>query len=395
MSIATVIPRAHARSPEIAPYQARQLSYPEEVASIWDIVGDHGSLTAYQRLDWIERVVRHLAKTARAEPIFIVVAERTTGRVIALVPLALTRRFGLRTVSWLDLGVCDYAAPVIAPGWAIRPHEAVAFWAAVRAVLPPADLIQIERIPATVEGMTNPLALLPGAEPMTMHASGVAIEGDPATLLARLCRPSTLKDLGKQRRRLERAGPVRFACAGTPADVDALFDALVEQRRSRFAAMGRFDLLIRQEVQDFYRDAAHDGLTGGAARLLGLSVDGQWIAAAYCLVHRGTLHGLLLTTTSEDRWRNTSPGAQIVTECLRWAREQGLDYFDFTVGNHAYKQDFGVESRELKSYRSALTLAGRCIASLETAGERVMQTVERYPAVYSKLRAFRRAIRRI
>ncbi len=395
MSIATVIPRAHARSPETAPFHARRLTSPDDVAAAWNAVAERGALTAYQRLDWIERVIGHLAASARAEAVFIEVAERATGQVVALVPLARTRRLGLRTVAWLDLGVCDYAAPVLAEDRGFGPHEAVAFWAAVRAVLPPADLIQIERIPATVEGVPNPLAAMPGARPMTMHASGVAIEGEPATLLSRLCRPSTLKDLGKQRRRLERAGQVRFTCAGTPAEIDDLFGALVEQRRVRFAAMGRFDLLQRPEVRDFYRDAALAGLRGGAARLLGLSVDGQWIAAAYCLVHRGVLHGLLLTTTSDERWRNASPGAQIVTECLRWAGDQGLHYFDFTVGNHPYKQDFGVEVRELKQYRAPLTLRGRCVALGLSAEESVMETLDRHPGLRLRLQKVRRAVRKI
>lgn len=358
-------------------------------------MADSGTLTAYQRFDWIDLVLAHLAGSAQAEPIFVAVAEEGSGRVVALAPLVRLRRFGLRVLTWMDLGVCDYAAPVAAAGAVFDPDEAVALWAAVRAVLPPADLIQIERIPAHVDGVPNPLAGLPQARPMAMQASGVAIEGDPSTLLSRLCRPSTLKDLGKQRRRLERAGTVRFTRATTPAEIDDLFEALVEQRRTRFAAMGRFDLLARPEVQAFYRDAAQAGLTGGAARLLGLSLDGQWIAAAYCLVHHGCFHGILLTTVSDERWRNASPGAQIVTECLRWARAEGLHYFDFTVGNHPYKHDFGVEIRELKSLRIALTLRGYCAATLAILAEALMRRLDEHPAIRARLQRIRRRIRKL
>ncbi len=38
--------------------------------------------------------------------------------------------------------------------------------------------------------------------------------------------------------------------------------------------------------------------------------------------------------------------------------EEGLHYFDFTVGNHAYKHDFGVETRDLWTIRRALTPQG-------------------------------------
>ncbi len=402
MSTATAFAEPRTRARATPRFQARPLS-PEAAATAWADLSARGALTAYQRFDWIEGILAHLAGPSGARPVFVEVREGESGRVVALVPLAHLRRHGLRTLTWLDLGVCDYAAPALAAGVVFGPEEAAAFWKAVRAALPPADFIRIERIPSTVGSATgpvpnpvpNPLALLPAARPMAMQASGVAIDGDPATLLARLCRPSTLKDLGKQRRRLERAGAVRFTRAATPEAIDDLFQALVEQRRTRFAAMGRFDLLARPEVQAFYRDAAQAGLAGGAARLLGLAVDGEWIAAAFCLVHEGSFHGILLTTTSDERWRNASPGAQIVTECLRWAREEELGYFDFTVGNHPYKHDFGVETRDLATIRQALTPQGFVAEAALRAGDALMATLDAHPTLRARLQRWRRAIRKL
>lgn len=69
--------------------------------------------------------------------------------------------------------------------------------------------------------------------------------------------------------------------ATAPAEVEAIFEALVEQRWQRFAEMGRFDLLARPEVRDFYRAAALEGLAGGPARLFGLSVNDTWMATGY------------------------------------------------------------------------------------------------------------------
>ncbi len=141
---------------------------------------------------------------------------------------------------------------------------------------------------------------------MAMQASGVAIDGDPATLLARLCRPSTLKDLGKQRRRLERAGAVRVTRADTPEAVEDLFQALVVQRRTRFAAMAGSIFWRAPRSRPSTATRAQAGLAGGPARLLASRWTGSGsrppIASS-----TGASSTHPWTTTSDERWRNASP----------------------------------------------------------------------------------------
>ncbi|RYC32178.1 GNAT family N-acetyltransferase [Lichenibacterium minor] len=365
------------------------------IAAAWRTLETAGAATAYQRLDWVRQILAHVADAERARPLLVEVLDRDTGRPAMIVPLALVRRRAHRVVTWFDLGLCDYAAPLLAEGQPLSPAEAVAAWAAVLAVLPHADLIHIRQVPARVGAHPNPIAALPGRRPMALSASGVAIDGDAETLLQRLCRSSTLRDLGKQRRRLERAGPVRFARAGTADEVEDIFAALVEQRRARFAALGRFDLLARPEIESFYRAAALDGLSSGPVKLFGLSVDGAWIAAAYGLVHGATFHGILLTTSMEDAWRNASPGLQIVADCLRWARAEGVTYFDFTVGDLPYKKDFGVETRALDEVVQPLTPVGRSVVAAMRVRAALETELRRHPAWAENLRRARRAVRKL
>jgi CelD/BcsL family acetyltransferase involved in cellulose biosynthesis len=266
-------------------------------------------------------------------------------------------------------------------------------WRAVRAVLPRADLIRISRIPGSIQDRPNPLATLAQCRRMEMQASGVAIDGDPATLIDRLCRPGPRKDMAKMRRRLDRQGEVAFVKASTPAEVDAIFDALVEQRRTRFSEIGRFDLLSRPDVEAFYRAGALAGLNGGPARLFGLSVGGTWIAAAYGLVHAGTFHGLLLTMAG-GQWRNTSPGLHVAADCMRWARAEGMDYFDFTVGVMPYKEDFGVQTRDLEELVEVASLRGRIVTTALSCSAGAKAWLGTHPEWYARIQKARRWVRR-
>lgn len=389
------LPPSGGPRPRAPAFEARLHGTLESVAPAWRMLEATGVASAYQRLDWAEPLVARVADAAGATPLFVEVLDGATGRPVLILPMAAVRRRACRVITWLDLGLCDYAAPVMAAGAAMGPEAATAAFAAARAVLPRADLIHVVQIPATVEGVANPLAAVSGCRPMALTASGIAIDGEADTLLKRLCRASTLRDLGKQRRRLERTGPVEMVHARTPGDVEVLFAALVEQRRRRFAALGRFDLLARPEIEAFYRETALAGLSGGAARLFGLRVGGAWAAAAYGLVHRGTFHGILLTTSDEAAWRNASPGLQMVAECLQWAHRAGVTYFDFTVGDLPYKRDFGVETRALAELVQPLTLRGALVARAGQGARWGEAWLRRHPALFGRLRELRRGLRKI
>lgn len=390
--IAPIAP-ASAKSKGGVVYTARLHTSLSEVAALWRHFEAQGAATAYQRLEWASGVVEHLAGPMRAEPIFVEVSDARSGSPVMLVPLARIRHRGYRVITWLDLGVCDYAAPLLAPAVDIAPDSMKSVWAAIRAVLPRADLIRISRIPAEVQGRPNPFAALPSCRRMEMQASGVAIDGDPATLIERLCRSSTRKDMGKTRRRLERQGEVRLVKAATPTEVDMIFDALVEQRRTRFSEMGRFDLLSRPEVEALYRAAAHESLRGGPARLFGLSVGDTWIAGVFGLVHAATFHGVLLTVAGGP-WRNASPGPHIIADTLQWARAEGLDYYDFTVGVMPYKADFGVHTRDLAELVEVVTLRGLVVTQALRRSEDAKTWLRTHPEWYAKLQNARRWLRR-
>ncbi len=372
-------------------FSARILT-PAEAVGPWGALQGEGACTAYQRLEWMESLETCLVGPSGATPLIVELAQ--AGRPLMLLPLALRQQRGHRLVEWLDLGVCDYAAPVLGAGVALSAAEMERAWAAILAVLPPTDLVRITRIPGEIFGRPNPLALLPGAKPIAMHSSGFVLEGDPATLLKRICQGSTYSDNARRTRRLRKAGEVRFVAAGTEAEVDAIFEALVRQRRARFREMGRFDLLGRPEVAAFYREAAKRNLANGFVRVFGISVDGEWIATSYGLVHGGAFHGILLAMAGEQ-WRSYAPGIMIATEIMVWARSEGLDYFDFTIGDLPYKHAFRPVPRPLYEIVAPRSLRGRVVMVAKRLRSRTKAWLQQRPAAFERLRAFRRRLRRL
>jgi len=367
----------------------------DPILPIWRSLEIDGACTAFQQLAWAGLIRDYILPSAAADFFVIEVTDALTKRTVMLLPLVRLQRRTHSIITGLDFGVSDYTAPLLAQGVLLSRDEAQAVWAAVNEVLPESDLIRLGCIPPEVFGSVNPLVSIATCRRMEMQAFGVGLDGDPETLLQRLCRQSTFRDFAKFRRRLERRGKISLVSPSTRDEVDSVFNALVDQRRHRFREIRRFDLLANDNFVAFYRAAAHQGLAGGPARIFGLTVDGQCVATAYGVVHRDAFHLLIQTMDGGDQWRNCSPGLQVTADVMKWSLLQGLKYFDFTIGMLPYKLEFGAAPSALFEICEARSVRGNMILYWGRATARVKAWLQQYPRVFGAVRATRRVLDRL
>ncbi|MER8633793.1 GNAT family N-acetyltransferase [Mesorhizobium opportunistum] len=374
-------------------YTARLHTSLEAVRPLWLRFQADGVCTAHQHFAWVEGIVARLMP-AGAEALIVEVNNAVTGAPLMLVPLMLRPAFRHRVIEWLSCGVCDYSAPLLADASAWTAQSAQAAWTAVRSVLPPADRVHIMGIPPRIDGVVNPLALLAATRDSMQTTYGLAIDGDPETVLKRLCRPSFVKEFGKDWRRLERLGGLEFVEAETPALVELIFDGLVRMRLNRFREMGRFDLLTQEPVVDFYRKAALQGLSDGSVRLFGLRVGEALIATQYLVVHQGTVHALLIAI-DQNAVPNVSPGLLIMGRLIGWARERRFDYFDLSVGNQGYKGHMGAKGSVLAELRQGVTMRGSVAGAAIEFRNRAEAFVRSNPRLLKAAQGLMRGLRRL
>ncbi len=257
-----------------------------------------------------------------------------------ILPLMMKRRSGARIILWLDLEVCDYAAPRHA-----RQHRRDGRHGAAMLGRGPRGAAAAR----PSRDLSDPR--LRGGSPQSPGPSAAGETHGPHGLGARdqrrpqdVCRPKLHQERVQGTAQVQapdrasRRDPL-LGRASREADLASAFDCLLEQRKRRFQALGRFDLFDREGIPDFYRNAALNGLSNGPAGLWCLSVNEEIIATSYCLVNDGIIYGLVLTTAGES-WKNCSPGIVMVGELMQWAAEQNFTYMDMTVGSLPYKSQF-------------------------------------------------------
>jgi CelD/BcsL family acetyltransferase involved in cellulose biosynthesis len=353
----------------------------ETIESLWRALSAEGTTTAFQHFEWVKTVCNCLSEPAGETPFFVEICDAHSGKTLMLMPFVLIRKRNYSAIEYLGMNVCDISAPVLGP-LDVSPQSAgQTLWQTIASVLPKADFVHIDHIPAYIQGRPNPLASLPGISAGIKQSYDVAIDGDPETVVNRLVNNQTRRILKTSARRMAERGEVSFVAASTEADIETLFPVMVSQRLDRFRELGRFDFLEKPEVQAFYRNAAIASLGGrGPAQMFGLSVNSEWIATTYTLVHANTIH-LAIVTMADASWHPCSPGMANIAHYVRWARQQGITTLDFSIGELAYKTGFGGQPRDRFTFWKPLTAKGRLIVNLNKGSARLKQAIKDHPAL--------------
>ncbi|PYB69798.1 GNAT family N-acetyltransferase [Rhizobium wuzhouense] len=359
----------------------------------WRQLETTGTLSAFQRFDWLKAIDAHLVRPRGDHAFVIEVNDKVSGDGLMLLPLVLKKGRIHNRIEFLGSEVSDISAAILSPGYEMPGEAGALLWQAIATALPTADLVQIGQITQTVQGRPNPLASLPGLTLSPKKSFDVAMEGDPETVVDRLVNNQTRRILKTSARRMAERGVVRFLAATTQDDVNTLLRVMVEQRFARFRELGRFDHLTEPGVEECYRTAALASLDGrGPAQVFGLAVDDIWIATTYTLIHGNTIH-LTIVTMAGGEWQPCSPGMAILARYMRWAREKGLTVMDFSVGDMAYKSGFGGQARDLYSLSVPLTGKGSAIHFSEGLVSGLKQQVKSNPALSAYARTALRQLR--
>lgn len=314
-------------------------------------------------------------------------------RPLMLLPFCVESRRGVRVLRFVDGEISDYNAPVLFP-WT-PDWDATAFvgvWRQILKALPQVDLIALEKMPETVLGRRNPLALLDTSDwECACHAAQLG--GSWAEFAAE--RTSPPKRYLRYQRSLQRSTDVVYSAVKAvedPAATQEALDHLFRQKQRRFEETRVPGFEAGDGRKDFYTAMTMSPLTGGNVHLSVLKADSDVLGTQWGIVF-GDRYYYLICGNEVGEWAKYSTGRMVNEAMLEWCHDQGLAVADFGIGDEAYKFEFCDLHTPLFAYVSAQSVKGK--AAL--AGGRFVEAV-RGTALYQKLRPYKwvalRAFRR-
>ncbi|MBT1156061.1 GNAT family N-acetyltransferase [Aminobacter anthyllidis] len=316
--------------------------------------------TAFQHPLWLTAFYR-LAGHRGAEKIVVTGRHPTGGELLFVLPMIRRRHTGVVLLESCDLGVSDYAAPVVS---ANLPDNAP-LAPAVRAVLPAFDILRLR--PVRPEHVALWQLLLGGeARKLDFSAHATDLHDNFAIWRETALDGSFRRMLDRKKKRFLKQEGAQLRLLREPGEIRAGIAQLARLRAGRFDS----DLIQGAEVEQFYADVAATGAATGFARTYVIAIAGETIGYAFGIAVAGRFNYLLIGCDYDAHGRH-SPGLVLYDSMIEdWMANNGK-VFDFTIGDEPFKHQFGTTATPMFLVGENATWRGRLGAAAFAAREQL------------------------
>jgi CelD/BcsL family acetyltransferase involved in cellulose biosynthesis len=278
-------------------------------------------------------------------------------RLAAVVPLAISRRKGLRFLEWAAVSVSDYGDILVAPD--CPPAALLRIWSRLSAS-GGFDLAFLNRLRPDISAFgllasdaSGSIRLRHNHRTEVNHRiSGTWPNG--AAWYDGLSK-KTRKNYRHGCNTLEKSGKLQFRLLAPHEPVEPVLDRIADLKRKWLVERDRRSALFDQETLTL-RNLVAALARQGVLRLFVLESDGAVIAASVNFVQHGAL--MAWVTTYDPDFGAASPGTILIIDYTRWSFDNGLQTVDFLCGGEAFKERFATESVTLTSFMGTRTLRG-------------------------------------
>lgn len=360
------------------------------IAAEWRGLERLGACTNYQTFAWQDAFQRHAA-SLYGTPAYVT-ARCQTGALLAIAPLVIARRGPLKIAQFIGGDHSNYNMFVWHPDFATHLDA----WDVGNLLqqigrATGVDMLDLRNQPHAWEGFQNPLALVPH-QTSPSHAYRFALGRTCEAVLNERFSKDSLGKLRRKERRLGEIGPLRYVTASTPAEVDAILDAFLEQKTLRFQQQGITDAYADPGIRAFLREAAMDGVERGTApvQLFGLFAGDQVIATFGASVSDRRFCGMFTSFEASRDISRFSPGDLLLMHIVKQMCRRGLETFDLGIGEATYKERYCDVAERLFDSPVGISLPGRAAAVGLRGTYKLKRLVKQDPRLMALVTRWRR-----
>lgn len=364
----------------------RSISVATEIASIeadWRALEAKALVTPYQAYGWVQPFVETVGR-AHGMIFRHVVLRDQRQQPVAILPLVITRRNGIRFAEFVGGKHANYHMGLFAPEFAatLDAENARSMLDEVAAAIGGLDAFVFVNQPTLWQGVANPLASL-AAGPSPSGAYKLALNaGDCDGTLRRAMSSHAHKKLKNKRNRFAGFGPSRLVKAASEEDIARIIGAFLTQKAARFKLMGVPDPFADPAVRAFLHQAARpQGETPPALELYSLDIEGGSVATYVGAVQGTRFSGMATSFDMEGEIAKTSPGEILLVDLIKQKCHAGIAVFDLGVGEARYKTTICDDKDDLVDSFLPLTVKGQAFAAVAKAKRVAKRRIKASPTL--------------
>jgi CelD/BcsL family acetyltransferase involved in cellulose biosynthesis len=361
--------------------------------AIWRGLEDRQQFsTPYQRFDFLSSWQRCVGQRENALP-FIVIAYDAERRPLLLLPLALRRRFGVRTACFMGGKHATFNMALWDRNFAADATAADldALIAAIRE-RSGADVLALNQQPLRWRDLPNPMALLPNQASANDCPLMAIVPGEPPT--ARISN-SFRRRLGSKERKLQTLSGYRYGVVAGDAEITRLLDWFFLMKPLRMAEQRLPDVFAEPGVEDFIRGACMAPVAGGGhvIDVHALECDDE-VIAIFAGVADGHRFSMMFNTYTMSENSRYSPGLILMRNIVDHYAGRGYRALDLGIGSDDYKRLFCKSDEPIFDSFIPLSLRGKVAASAMSGINRAKHLVKHNQALLRMAQKLRSVLHR-
>jgi len=333
----------------------------------------------YQSFDWVTAWYTHVSPHIGETPCAVVIKD-AAGNLVALFPLAIVARTGLRIARFPGLSHSNFNMPLAFSSNCCEPAEGLrTIGSALRL-----DAFWLHNQPFIWQEAKNPLARLPHI-PSPSVAYCACLPPSGSDFFDQHYATSTQrKRLRNKKNGLAKHGNFIFAPAHSSAERHEILAAFLNHKTNWFRVRGLRNPFAPAYINRFFEAVAQTCLEFYALR------DGERIAATFAtMVKDRHMSALFTSITNDKQISRGSPGEILLLNLMMNCADRGLQSFDLGVGEAAYKHS--ICPVEIPLFHAALpiTLKGRIASALWLKLHRLKRIAKKSPRLFPILQRIR------
>ncbi|MGO4677080.1 GNAT family N-acetyltransferase [Bosea sp. 2YAB26] len=356
-------------------------SDPAALEAEWRSLEAAALVTPYQAYGWIRPFVETVGAAHGTEFRYAALRD-AAGRTQAILPLALTRRNGVRFGEFIGGKHANYHMGLYAPAFAVALDTAGAraLLVEIGTAIGDLDAFIFVNQPKDWQGVPNPLAQL-AAGPSPSGAYKLALEGrDCEGSLRRSMSSHARKKLKNKRNRFASFGSSVLLKAETQEDIERVVSAFLSQKAARFASMGVPNPFAEPALGDFLRQGASPDRTDTPVlELYSLDLDGRCVATYVGAVQGQRFSGMATSFDMDGDLAKSSPGEILLVDLIKLKCRAGIEVFDLGVGEARYKTTVCDDRDELVDTFLPLTPKGHAFVLFSRAKRAAKRRIKSSP----------------
>ena len=329
--------------------------FDNNLEDIWNKIFQKSNTTPFQQYEWHKNWYENIGIYKNFELSILCIYYKNI--CISIFPFCVKKKL-LKTVHWNGGLQTDYNIQLVKEEYNKEKIIEV-IWSKIIKNYSFYDLILLDKIPATINEKENKLLNIIN-KIKTSNSYQIVLNKEN---LLNLYKTKIIKDNFRQIRRLKNLGKLKFVVSNSEGLNYLITEMMIKQKSLRYKSTKAWDMFSEINNRKFYYKLCNiKSFKYLKPHFSYLLLNDEVIATHFGLKNNNYFYYLM--PSYNYKYGRYSTGKILLQYLIEWSFDNKIKYFDLTVGNESYKNNWAHKKFEIYQTKIAISFKGKILLKL-------------------------------